>query len=74
MSGRFNGQTGELLRWAVGLALAALVSYFTAMASLQENVARVDERQAQFQNEVLRRFDSISTDVRDIRERLDRDR
>ena len=36
-----NGKTGELLRFVAGLALAGLVSYFTAMQALSVQIAEV---------------------------------
>lgn len=37
-----NGKTGELVRYALGLGLAAVVAYFTAIGALQERVSKVE--------------------------------
>jgi len=54
-----NGKTGEWLRWIAGLALAALVSYFTAIGAMQSRIAVVEEREQNHYMELLRRLDSI---------------
>lgn len=58
-----NGKTGELLRWVVGLVLAALVSYFTAMGTLQSQLAVVTERETNHYLELLRRLDRIEIKI-----------
>lgn len=43
MGGRsFNGKTGELMRWVIGLAVAVLVSYFTAQNATNERLTTVE--------------------------------
>lgn len=39
-----NGK-GELLRWAAGMALAAIVSYYTAINTLNVRVTTIDTRE-----------------------------
>jgi len=51
-----NGKGTELLRWAVGLVLAALVSYFTAVGTLQTRVSVLEDR-----------YDRLMTDVAEIK-------
>jgi mannitol-specific phosphotransferase system IIBC component len=51
-----NGKTGEIVRWALGLCLAALVSYFTAIGTLQTEVAVLKER-----------YERIAEDVREVK-------
>lgn len=58
-SGGMNGKTGEMLRWILGLALAAIVSYFTALGALQSKVAVVEEREQNHYNEVRRLLETM---------------
>ena len=50
-----NGRT-ELFKYLAGLALAGLVSYFTALGTLQQDVAILKER-----------YDRLSRDVAEAR-------
>lgn len=34
-----NGKTGEIVRWVLGLLLAAVVAYFTSMGAVQTRLA-----------------------------------
>jgi hypothetical protein len=54
-----NGRTGEWLRWLGGLALAALVSYYTAQGALNEKLAVIDTREQTRWEEVQRRLGAI---------------
>lgn len=37
-----NGKTGELLRYVIGLAMAALVAYFTAQIQTEHRLTQTD--------------------------------
>lgn len=39
-----NGKTGEVLRWAIGLAAAAVVAYFTAQGTTNERLAVLETK------------------------------
>lgn len=67
MSGRFNGQTGEMVRWLVGVAAAAIVAYFTTINAIQAEVSAIKATQNSQFNEVLRRLDVLQQDIREIR-------
>lgn len=69
MTGRFNGRTGEYLRYVIGLALAALIAYFTTIGTLNQAVAQVREREDNHFSEVLRRLDILQQDIRELRDR-----
>ena len=57
-----NGN-GEVARWLLGLILAAVVSYFTAMGTLQSQLAVVTERKTNHYLELIRRLDRIELKV-----------
>jgi hypothetical protein len=58
------------LKWLLALGLSAFVSYFTAQAKLEVGQARIDERENNHYSEVLRRMDSMSQDIRDLRDQV----
>jgi len=66
---RGNGKTGEYVRYALTLALAGLIAYFTAMSALNQAVAEVREREDNHFSEVLRRLDVLQADIRELRDR-----
>lgn len=66
---KFNGRTGEYIRYAFGLILAGLIAYFTTMGTVNQAVAEVRERENNHFSEVLRRLDLLQTDVRELRDR-----
>lgn len=59
----FNGKTGEYVRWALGVALAGLVAYFTAIGTIQAQIAVVIERERNHYDEIIRRLDRIENKV-----------
>jgi hypothetical protein len=65
----FNGKTGEYIRWVLGLILAGLVSYATAMGSIQQEIATVKAKQESQFGEVLRRLEIMQADIRELRSR-----
>lgn len=64
---RFNGKTGDMLRWALGLVLTAVVGYFVAQGAIQTEIAAIKARQDSQFSEVLRRLDILQDDVRELR-------
>jgi hypothetical protein len=47
MAGPLNGRTGEVMRWCIGLAVAALVSYFTAQGTTNQRLTKVETEGAE---------------------------
>lgn len=69
METKWNGRTGEYLRWLIGIGVAGLAAYVTAMGAIQVEVSAIKTRQdAQF-SEVLRRLEILQDDVRELRTR-----
>lgn len=66
---RFNGRTGEMLRYAIGLVLAALVAYFTTTGAIQTEIAAIKAKQDSQFGELLRRLDIMQADIRELRGR-----
>jgi hypothetical protein len=62
---------GEWIRWALAIALAALVSYFTTVATVQQQTVEVKTTEASHFQEVLRRLDMLQVDVRELRHERD---
>lgn len=56
---RFNGKTGEYVRDALKLALAAVIAYFTALGAIQQRVAIVETRTETREVELQRRLSGI---------------
>lgn len=54
-----NSRTGEIVRWAIGLVLAGLVAYFTAVGTIQVRLGTLEEREQNHYSELLRRLDRI---------------
>ena len=54
-----NGNTGEFIRWALGLILAATVAYFTAIGTLQAQIAVITERELNHYAEIMQRLGRI---------------
>lgn len=51
---RFNGRTGEWIRWLGGMVVAGIVAYFTAMGAMQKQIAIIDTREQTRWEEVQR--------------------
>jgi hypothetical protein len=66
---RINGKTGEYLRWVLGFVVAAFVAYFTAMNTINSEIARINATQESQFGEILRRIDVLQDDVRELRGR-----
>lgn len=62
-----NGKTGEVLRWLVGIAAAAVVGYYTSIGAINSEIATIKAKQESQFSEVLRRLDVMQTDIRDLR-------
>lgn len=64
---RHNGRTGETIRFAIGLLVAAVVAYFTTTNAIQSQIAAIKATQDSEFGEVLRRLDVMQTDIRELR-------
>ena len=64
---RFKGQTGDYVRWLIGVAAAATVAYYTTIGAIQAEVSAIKARQDSQFGEVLRRLDVLQQDIRDMR-------
>lgn len=62
-----NGLTGEMLRWGIGVAAAAIVAYFTTVGAIQAEVSAIRARQDSQFGEVLRRLEVLQQDIRELR-------
>lgn len=69
MSGRLNGATGDVLRYLVGVALAAAVAYFTTIGAIQAELSATKAQQESQFSEVLRRLELMQQDIRELRGR-----
>lgn len=58
-----NGKTGEMLRWVIGLALACIVAYYTAIGSIRSQIAVVEERELNHYGEIIRRLDRMESKI-----------
>lgn len=67
-----NGKTGEFLRWVAGLAFAAIVSYFTAQASVTNRLTAVETTQRLQFEEIQRSLVDIKVDLRDVKTTVNR--
>ena len=61
--GSLNGKIGEYLRTVLALALAGLVSYYTALGAMQAQLAVIIERERNHYDEIIRRLDRIENKV-----------
>lgn len=59
--------SADYLRWALGFALAGLVSYFTALNAINSQIAEIRAKQDSQFGEVLRRLDVMQADIRELR-------
>ena len=57
----------DWFRWAMGLALAAFLSYVTTVATMDKEISAVQEREENHFNEVLRRLELMQSDIRELR-------
>ena len=64
---RYNGKTGETVRFAIGLIVAGLVAYFTTTSAIQTEVSAIKARQESQFSELLRRLEVMQADIREIR-------
>ena len=64
-----NGKTGEIIRYVIGLGLAAIVAYFTALGSVQTSVAVIDSREQQHFDEIQRGLQRIERAVERLEQR-----
>jgi hypothetical protein len=59
----------EWIRWGGGLLVAALVSYFTALGTMNREIATLKATEESHFGEVLRRLDALQADIRELRNR-----
>lgn len=65
-----NGRTNvEVARWLIGLALSALIAYFTAMGAIEQRMTAVETRQGAEFAEVMRVLGRMEADIRELRNR-----
>lgn len=62
-----NGRTGELLRWVGGLAMSAIVAYFSAQASVTNRLTAVETTQRLQFEEIQRSLSDLKLDVREVK-------
>lgn len=62
-----NGRTGELVRWVVGLAMSAIVAYFSAQASVTNRLTAVETTQRLQFEEIQRSLSDLKLDVREVK-------
>lgn len=58
-----NGRTGEYVRWILTIVIGGLVSYYTALGTLQSQLAVAVEREKNHYDEIIRRLDRIEVKV-----------
>ncbi len=63
----------DTLRWLIGMALAAVVAYFTAINTLSNEITAVKEREESHFGEVQRSLQDIKTELRWLREQRQRE-
>lgn len=64
---RYNGKTGETIRFAIGLVVAALVAYYTTTSAIQIEISAIKTKQDSQFGEVIRRLEVLQDDIREIR-------
>lgn len=64
VSGPMNGKTAEFIRYALAMVVAGLVSYFTAIGTLQSRVSVMETKVQQIQDSDIKQ---IREDIRDIK-------
>ena len=67
-----NGKTGELLRWAMGLALAGVVSYYTALGAIRSDLKVLEERENNHYAELMQQQNRSDTEIKRQLDRLER--
>lgn len=51
----------------LGLAIAAMVAYYTALGAVEKRVEGIDAREQAHYHELMRRLDELRNDVKDLR-------
>ena len=57
----------QWLHWIAGMALAALVAYFTTTSAIQAEIAALKATEESHFAELLRRLDMMTIDIRELR-------
>lgn len=68
-AGASGGRSGEYVRWGLGFIVAALLSYFTTIATIDKAIGEVRTTEDNHFQEVLRRLDVMQADMRELRAR-----
>ena len=55
------------IHWLAGMALAALVAYFTTTSAIQAEVAALKATEESHFAEILRRLEVLTADIRELR-------
>ena len=55
------------IHWLAGMALAALVAYFTTTSAIQAEVAALKAVEESHFAEILRRLEVLTADIRELR-------
>lgn len=55
----YNGRTGEMVRWVINLAIAAVVAWFASNGAMQAQLAVLQERENNHYQEIIKRLDRI---------------
>lgn len=75
MGGPLNGKTGEVVRWVIGLAVAVLVSYFTAENATNLRISDVKGEVAVERTKADERWEMLKSSLDEIKTHLrERDR
>jgi translation initiation factor 2B subunit (eIF-2B alpha/beta/delta family) len=67
-----NGKTGEFLRYLLGLALAAIVSYYTAMDALKDAVSATNSRVSVIESREQQHFEEVQRSLSRIERAIER--
>jgi len=57
----------EVWRWVAGMIVTALVSYFTAMSTVQQRLEHIDTREDAHFREVMRSIEALRMDFNGVR-------
>ncbi len=66
---KLTGLKQDMLRWLIGVVLAALTAYFTTISAIEGEVREVKTKQDSQFGEVLRRLELLQADIRELRGR-----
>lgn len=61
--------TMRTIEWAIGMALAAIVAYYTTVNALETKSAVLEEREQNHYHEMIQRLDEMRADIKDLKAR-----